>query len=497
MKQIPSTKTRQRFKATPQFRNAIGLLQLSGPELHAEIQQAVEANALLEIESNSPEQFVSNASDANALRHDNSFDEDSDWSNADRREGHDDLDHDEDSDINRNQYVAQPQSDVDGSSIDAYEVANPSASLPDHLIWQMNFASLTVKQEAIARAIIHGINRDGMLQTSLDEIASNLRPEVSATLFEIEEVLHVVHELDPPGVGSRNLQECLLIQLRFLSPETHAKSVAIRVLADHFEVFVSQDFNRLSNILNISSNALRQVIELIRSLNPRPGSMIDSVHTEYVKPDAFVRLEKGRWLVELNAEITPRIRISPLYTQPSTMTKKFRSNDYVRKHLRHARLFLQGLDYRNSTLANVSNCIIERQQDFLTKGLSAMKPLTLANIATELGVHVSTVSRITTRKYLMTPQGLFPLKYFFSKAIPTTSGTPAASIAVQDLIRNLIKNEKKQEPLSDDSISKLLESGGIQIARRTVAKYRETMAIPASNQRKRRHWGVGDSSAAE
>jgi len=497
MKQIPSTKTRQRFKATPQLQNAIGLLQLSSSELQAEIQLVIEANALLEIENDIPEQIVNDATDASARIYGESINEDSDWPNLSRIEGPGDLSNDEDSDIDRNLLLAHQRSDNAAFSIDAHEIANQSTSLSDHLIWQINFASLTAKQDAIANAIIHGINGDGMLQTGLDEISSTLQPEVSATLIEIERVLTIVQELDPPGVGSRDLQECLLLQLRLLPRATVAKRVAIQVITDHFEVLVSQDFERLSNILDVSVKELREAIELVQSLNPRPGSMFGSVHTEYLKPDAFVRWEKDRWLVELNPEITPRIRINPLYTELSTMTNKFRSNDYVRENFRNARLFLQGLEYRNSTLANVSSCIVEHQQGFLTKGLAAMKPLTLSDIASELGIHISTVSRITTSKYLMTPQGLFPLKYFFSKTIPTTNGVPVASIAVRDLIRNLIKNEEKREPLSDDLIAKLLESDGIQIARRTVTKYREIMAIPTSTRRKRHYWSFGDSSAAE
>ena len=491
MKHIPSIKTRQRLKFTPQLRNAIGLLQLSGSELQLEIQQAIETNALLEIENNNPHQFVDEVVDTNSNPYNESIRSDSDWPNDTRIEDQDDLYTDEDSGIDRYWLPAHERSDIDISRVDAYEVADHSVSLSDHLTQQIDFVSLTVVQDAIAQAIIDGINDDGMLKNSLIEIAASLRPEVNASLVEMEKVLKVIQDLDPPGVGSRNLQECLLIQLRLLPKDSHSKRVAIRVLADHFEFLASQDFDRLSRILNIPTKDLLEAVDLVRSLNPRPGSAIGSALTEYVTPDVIAREDNGRWLVELNPDVTPRVRINPIYDQPSTMSTKFRSNDYVRENLRHAKLFLQGVEHRNSTLANVSRCIVEHQRGFLEQGLSAMKPLSLANISSKLDIHVSTVSRITTRKYLLTPRGLFPLKYFFSKTISTSDGEPVASIAVQELIRNIINREEKQDPLSDNSISKLLESDGMKIARRTVTKYREIMAIPTSNKRKKHYWALG------
>jgi len=491
MRQIPSIKTRQRFKATPQLRNAIRLLQLSGSELQLEIQQAIETNALLEIENNNPQQFVDEVVDTNAQPYNESIRSDSDWPNDTRIEDQDDLYAGEDSGIDRYWLPAHERSDIDRSRVDAYEVADHSASLSDHLTQQIDFASLTVVQDAIAQAIIDSINADGMLQNSLVEIAASLRPVVNASLVEMEKVLKVIQDLDPPGVGARNLQECLLIQLRLLPKDSDSQRVATQVLANHFEFLASQDFDRLSRILNIPTKDLLEAVDLVRSLNPRPGSAIDSALTEYVTPDVIVREDNGRWLVELNPDVTPRVRINPIYDQPSTTSTKFRSNDYVRENLRNAKLFLQGVEHRNSTLANVSRCIVEHQHGFLEQGLSAMKPLSLANISSKLDIHVSTVSRITTRKYLLTPRGLFPLKYFFSKTISTTDGEPVASIAVQELIRNIIDREEKQDPLSDNSISKLLASDGMKIARRTVTKYREIMAIPTSNKRKKHYWALG------
>ena len=491
MKQIPSTKTRQRFKATPQLQNAIGLLRLSGSELQLEIQQAVETNALLEVENNNPQQFVHEVEDTNTHPYNESIRHDADWPADTHIEHQDDLFADEPSSFDRYRLPAHERSDTDRSRTDAYEVADHSVSLSDHLTQQIDFASLTVVQDAIAQAIIDGINDDGMLQNSLVEIAESLRPEVNASLVEMEKVLKVIQNLDPAGVGSRNLQECLLIQLRLLPKDSHSKSVATRVLADHFELLASQDFDRLSRTLNIPTKDLFAAVDLIRSLNPRPGSAIGSTLTEYVTPDVIVRERNGRWLVELNPNVTPRVRINPIYDHPSTMSTKFRSNDYIRENLRHAKLFLRGVEHRNSTLASVTRCIVEHQQGFLEQGLSAMKPLSLANISSKLDIHVSTVSRITTRKYLLTPRGLFPLKYFFSKTISTTEGEPAASIAVQELIRNIVNREEKQDPLSDNSISKLLQSDGMKIARRTVTKYREIMAIPTSNKRKKHYWALG------
>ena len=497
MKQIPSIRARQRFKATPQLRHAIGLLQLSGDELRLEIQHAVESNALLEIEENNFQQFSNDVFDINVHRDNESSITDSDRPNTILFEDHDDLYAEDNSGSDRYSLPPLELPDIDRSRVDAYEVADNSVSLTDHLTWQINFASLTDTQDAIARTIIDEINNDGMLQTTLEDIAFSLHPEVNVDLVEIEKVLNIIQTLDPPGVGGRNLQECLLIQLQMLSDDTNSKRVAIRLIADHFDVLASQDFNRLSRILSLSRNELLEAIDVVRSLNPRPGSIIGSTITEYVKPDVIVREEKDRWLVELNPRVTPLVRINPVYAQPSTSSKQFPSNNYVRENLRHAKLFLQGLEHRNSTLVNVSKCIVEHQQEYLTHGSSAMKPLTLAHIASELGIHVSTISRVTSRKYLMTPQGLLPLKYFFSNNVPTTSGEAVASTAVRELIRNAIKNEERQSPLTDNVICNLLETNGIKIARRTVAKYRGIMAIPSSNERRRAYWGDRGFGTAE
>lgn len=497
MKQIVAFNTRQRFKATPQLRHAIGLLQLSSNELRLEIQQAVEANAFLEIESESPQQFDHDVIHTNAHSYDESLTNDSDWSDAGHVEDQEPLYPDEYPDFDRSRLPAQERYDIEGSVVDTNGVADQTVSLSDHLIGQMNVLSLTVTQEAIARTIIDGINSDGMLETGSKEVAASLLPEIDVSPSEIESVLKIVQDLEPPGVGARNLQECLLIQLRLLPKNSQLKRLAIRILTGHFEVLASQDYKRLSRILETPIKDVLEAIELVRSLNPRPGSVIGSTLTEYVKPDVIVREDEGQWRVRINPEATPRIRINPVYAQPSKESKKFRSNDYVREHLKHAKLFLKSIERRNSTLASVCNCIVEHQKAFLKHGLRAIKPLKMAEIASELGIHVSTVSRITTHKYVLTPQGLFPLKYFFSQAIPTRDKVPLASIVVQELIRNAINNETKQQPLSDELIAKLLESDGVQLARRTVTKYRKIMAIPASAERKKQHWNIGNSSAAQ
>ncbi|MEE3278922.1 MAG: hypothetical protein VX211_03950, partial [Pseudomonadota bacterium] len=289
MKQIVAFNTRQRFKATPQLRHAIGLLQLSSNELRLEIQQAVEANAFLEIESESPQQFDHDVIHSNAHSYDESLTNDSDWSDAGHVEDQEPLYPDEYPDFDRSRLPAQERYDIEGSVVDTNGVADQTVSLSDHLIGQMNVLSLTVTEEAIARTIIDGMNSDGMLETGSKEVAASLLPEIDVSPSEIESVLKIVQDLEPPGVGARNLQECLLIQLRLLPKNSQLKRLAIRILTGHFEVLASQDYKRLSRILETPIKDVLEAIELVRSLNPRPGSVIGSTLTEYVKPDVIVR----------------------------------------------------------------------------------------------------------------------------------------------------------------------------------------------------------------
>jgi len=496
MKQIAAFNIRQRFKATPQLQHAIGLLQLSGDELRLEIQKAVEANAFLEMENELP-QLDRDGVHTDAPSYDTSLTTDPDWSSAAQVEYQEASYTDEYLDLDRSRLPAHDRYDIEGSTVDTSGVSDRTVSLSDHLTRQLNVISLTAMQDAIARAIIDGINSDGILENSSEEIAASLLPEISAPLSEIESVVKTVQDLEPPGICARNLQECLLIQLRLLPRDAQAKGLAIRILTSHFEVLASQDYKRLSRILELPVKDVLEAIELVRSLNPRPGSIIDSAPTEYVKPDVIVSKDEGRWRVRINPEFAPGIRISPVYAQSSKDSKKFRSNDYVRENLKHAKLFLQSVERRNSTLASVCNCIVEHQKEFLQHGLPAFKPLNMAEIASDLSIHVSTVSRVTTHKHVLTPQGLFPLKYFFSKAIPIRDNEPLANKVVQELIRNAIDSEAKQRPLSDKLIAQLLESDGIQLARRTVTKYRKIMAIPTSNERKKRYRNVGNSIAAQ
>ena len=430
MKQTVAFNTRQRFKATPQLRHAIGLLELSSNELRLEIQQTVEANAFLEIENELPQQFDHDVIHTNAHSYDESLTNNSDCSNAGLVEDQEALYPDEYPDFDRTRIPAQERYDIEGSDADTIGATSHTVSLSDHLLGQMNVVSLTVTQETIARAIIDGINSDGMLETGSKEIATSLLPEINASPSEIESVLKIVQDLEPAGVGARNLQECLLIQLRLLPKNFRSRRLAIRILTGHFEVLASQNYKQLSHILETPIKDVLEAIELVRSLSPRPGSLISSARTEYVKPDVIVRAEEGQWRVLINPNATPTIRMNPVYAQPSKESRKFRSNDYVREHLKQAKLFLESVERRNSTLASVCSCIVEHQKAFLDHGLRAIKPLKMAEIASELGIHVSTVSRITTHKYVLTPQGLFPLKYFFSKAIPTRDKEPLARICL-------------------------------------------------------------------
>ena len=474
---------------TPQLQQAIKLLQLSTLELQKEIQDALDTNLMLE-EGDEADQF-SQSGDSEAQSPQAEIPErtreEEDWRveqevPAESGEMPDELPVDTQWDDVYDSYL--PTTSERDAEFDLLTQQSHPQTLHDHLAWQLNLSRLNERDFMIAQTIIDAIDADGYLRTDIDELLVTIdHPEISAA--EVQTLLHRVQALDPSGVGARNLQECLLIQLRQLPSDTPWRQLAIAICRDGFEALPRKDIAMLARLLGKPEQAVTCAIELIRRLNPRPGSLIETAPSEYVVPDIFVRKQEGRWLVELNAESTPKLRVNADYAQLIRRTDQSANGTILKSHLQEARWLIKSLASRNETVLRVGSKIVEMQQEFFEQGDVGMRPMILRDIAEALQLHESTVSRVTTQKYMNTPRGTFEFKYFFSSHVNTASGGECSSTAIRALIRKLIAAESNKKPLSDDKIAKELADQGIKVARRTVAKYREAMGIPPSNERKR------------
>ena len=488
MKQSLSLKFGQQMTMTPQLQQAIRLMQLSAIELNLEIREAVETNPMLELEEDDDIGDVA-VEDLGS---------DPEWERREEPPSESDDEGDgfiEDLGIPEELPVDTSWDDVYQASTatgpplpDGMQFDNPaSESLADHLLWQLNLSPMTPRDKLVAAAIIEAIDADGMLQVDVEDIAESLvefsQGDISAD--DVEAVLTRVQQFEPVGIGARDLRECLLLQLDQLPPDTPSRDDAISLIERHFDMLAGSDFNALARASKRDVEALRRAMELIRSLNPRPGAAVGDFDCEYIEPDVFVSKDNGRWLVELNADTVPRVRIHDGYAGLVRRGDSSADNAFLRNNLQDARWFLKSLRNRNETLLKVATQIIERQRGFLDYGEEAMKPLILADIANAVGMHESTISRVTTRKYMRTPRGIFELKYFFSSHVGTSTGGEVSSTAIRALIKKVVADENPNQPLSDNRIASMLAERNIEVARRTVAKYRESMAIPSSNARKR------------
>jgi RNA polymerase sigma-54 factor len=358
-------------------------------------------------------------------------------------------------------------------------------SLKAHLAWQLQLTALSDKDLAIGEALIDAVDDDGFLAAPLQEIHEGLPAELDAELDEVEAVLHVIQNFDPPGIAARNLRESLLIQLRQRDAATPYLAEARQLVADHFDLLANRDFAQLKRRMKLEEGPLAHIVKLIQSLNPRPGGQISAVKPQYIVPDVIVTKVRGKWRVELNPDAAPRLRINAEYANLIKRVNNSSDSTYMKNHLQEARWFIKSLLSRNETLLKVASTIVERQREFLEHGEVAMRALVLHDIAEAVDMHESTISRVTTRKYMHTPRGIFELKYFFSSHVSTASGGECSSTAIRALIKKLVAEENPSKPLSDSKIAEILEEQGINVARRTVAKYREALAIPPSNERKR------------
>ena len=506
MKQSLQLKLGQHLTMTPQLQQAIRLLQLSAMELSVEIQEALESNMMLEVVDGTDdyEDPSFSASDAAASsgsddgEFEASFESNFEVGGGDPGETESrsvsedipdelpvDSDWDEIYDTLTTSGSTTGTRDGEDSDFERASVTPPS--LREHLLWQVNLTPLSDRDRAIAMTIVDDLDGAGYLTSSLDELASVVGTAIADQVEadEVQAILRLVQGLEPNGVAARDLRECLLLQLGQLPADTPWLVETRRCVADFMDMLAGRDYNQLMRRLKLAREELAQVIALIQSLNPRPGSQYSEEQTEYIVPDVFVYKYKDRWRVELNAETMPPLRVNPYYAGMIKRADNSDDNISLRTHLQEARWFIKSLQSRSETLLRVATAIVERQRAFLEHGEEAMKPLVLHDIAEALEMHESTISRVTTRKYMHTPRGIFELKYFFSSHVSTTLGGEASSTAIRAVIKKLIAAENVQKPLSDHKIAELLAEQGVQVARRTVAKYREAMSIPPSNERKR------------
>ena len=497
MKLSLQLKLGQQLTMTPQLQQAIKLLQLSTLDLQQEIHEAIESNPMLEFAEESTEDDhpieEANASLSNKLEPEgivtnpenkSSDEEDLTW----QEKIPSDLEVDSHwDDIYQNTSVVKHTQE--GEVIDYEAKDTTTESLKDHLLWQLNLTPMSEKDVSIAYAIIDAIDANGALTIEIETIHSDLQVELDVELDEVIAVLHLIQQFDPIGVGYRDLTDCLLIQLSQVSSTEQMKPVenARNIIKDHMKLLATHDYAQLMRRTHLSEQEIREAEAIIKTLDPRPGSNIAPPSTAYVVPDVVVTKDanSGQWKVELNPETTPKIRINDSYASLVKRADSSDDNNYLRNNLQEARWFIKSLLSRNETLMKVATRIVEHQREFLDEGEEAMKPLVLHDIAEAVSMHESTISRVTTQKYMHTPRGIFELKYFFSSHVSTKDGGECSSTAIRAIIRRIIAEENSCKPLSDNKITQVLEGKGINVARRTIAKYRESLSIPPSNERKR------------
>ena len=498
MKQALQLKIGQHLTMTPQLQQAIRLLQLSTLDLQQEIQEALESNPMLEVnedelnvekaptqESSQSEQPITENTASAATESEEIQVADGDWSENIPEELSTDSNWED-----TYQTASSSSSSHDFSDMEMESNDTADETLQDHLAWQLNLTPMSDVDQLIATNIIDGIDVDGYLTIELDSILEHFQAQNeellnSIELDEVEAVLHRIQQFDPPGVAARNLSECLAIQLRQLPGETEYRTEALKIVSQYIHLLGSHDYKQLMRKARIREPQLLQAISLIQTLNPKPGSSITSSQSEYVIPDVLVYKENDVWQAQLNPEVAPKLRVNDSYAGLIRRADNSPDNTYLKNHLQEARWFIKSLLSRNDTLMKVTREIIKRQEAFLEHGDEAMRPMVLHDIAEAVEMHESTISRVTTQKFMHTPNGIFELKYFFSSHVTTANGGTCSSTAIRALIKKLVAAENPTKPLSDNKIALLLEEQGINVARRTIAKYRESLNIPPSNERKR------------
>ncbi len=456
----------QQLTMTPQLQQAIRLLQLPALELQAHIRELLETNVMLEPEEEENPGALEPASPEAPAR-------------SEERAGVEVV---EDEWEGQSSGPAEPYWGGDEEDRQQDFADASGQSLQEYLLWQLELARLDPRELAIARAVVDAINDDGYLTEPLEEIADTLKPDLQCDPMEVEAVLGRVQALDPPGIGARSIGECIELQLRQLDPATAGLATAVEIARHHLQRLAGREFTALRRELHAAEEELACALALVRSCHPRPGATVSNEAAEYVVPDVFVRRTDRGWSVEINSATLPRVRLNHSYV---SLLGRGASHASLRTQLQEARWLLKSLEIRHETLVKVARSIVERQTEFLEHGEEYMRPMILKDIAEAVGMHESTISRVTSGKYMHTPRGVFELRYFFSSQIEGADGSGTSSTAIRAKIRKLLKEENPLTPLSDGRIAQLLSAAGIPVARRTVAKYREAMSIPSSSERKR------------
>jgi RNA polymerase sigma-54 factor len=463
----------QKLALAPQLQQAIRLLQLNRIELREYIQETLESNPILE-----------QAEPGEKQGEDGNESSETEWESAAEDAWEDPYADDnwgEDSSLGDN--WGEPQAFTGDRETQIEDRGGDS--LREHLLFQVSLGQFNDLDAAIAAAIIFALDEDGYLADSLEEIAASLAPDHRVEPAQVEAVLQRIQRMEPVGVASRDPAECIRVQLAVLPGNTPGLDTAKRIARDFLDFIVAGQHAELAEELGADPDRVETAIDLIRSLEPRPGSRYDNRADEYLVPDVYIKQVDGRWVTALSPENDPQLRLNKYYIQLLRKSGGAKDKKYLEGRLQEARWLLSSLELRNRTLLTVSQCIVDAQQGFLEHGEIAMKPLILKDISELANVHESTVSRATTRKYLLTPRGLFELKYFFSSHVKTTDGGTVSATSVKARLATLINAEPPGQPLSDQELSRLLRQTGIKAARRTVAKYRESLGIGSSSDRRK------------
>lgn len=470
----------QQLTMTPQLQEAIRLLQLPILDLRAHIQTALDENLMLEAEEEAT------AEEADIVEAPRTDDDASSY-----EEGAFDATEEppepvvaaeaEWEDTQRTGPADAPRNYEPPTS---FEYADRSEeTLRDHLLWQLELANADRRTTAIGQAVIDAINDDGYLTDDLEAICATLAPDVQAAPDEVERVLvDLVQQFEPTGVGARNVAECIRLQLEQLDGQVPGRALALAIAAEHLGLLVDADLAEVATRIGTAPEELEVALELVRACHPRPGAAVYAPAAEYVVPDVFVRRRDGQWVVELNNAMSPQLKVNQLYASCLGRGDEY---DALKVQLQEARWLIRSLEIRNETLLKVALTIVHRQADFFEHGEEHMRPMVLRDVAESIGMHESTVSRVTTRKYMHTPRGIFEFRYFFSSRVAAGENVQS-STAVRAKIRKLVSSEDPEKPVSDSQIAEILSADGIVVARRTVAKYREALKISSSSDRKRR-----------
>lgn len=478
MKQSLQFRLSQHLALTPQLQQSIRLLQLSSVELGQELELMLQENPLLErgAEEDMIPLPASPDSRETATQEDGTSSEPAEPTDTSETDF---------SSLESERWERVSSGAANGDDDNDFMFQEPDTpTLREHLLEQLRLLPLSDRDQTLVAMLVDAINEDGYLEQSLEELAAMLPPEQEIDPLELQTALKLVQHLDPLGVGARDLAECLELQLLAQPEDTPHRDLALVIVRNHLPLLATRDYARLKKALRCDDDALRSAQSLITRLDPRPGGGFTRIEADhYVQPEVVVKKVKGLWIASLNGEAVPKLRINRLYAD---ILKRNRdsSSQYLTSQMQEAKWFIKNIQQRFATILRVAQAIVDRQRNFFEHGDVAMRPLVLREIADELGLHESTISRVTTRKYMLTPSGVYELKYFFGSHVSTDSGGACSATAIRALIKQLVAAEQPRKPLSDSHIADILGQQGIVVARRTIAKYRETLQIPAANQRK-------------